>query len=694
MTDHAVATEHAPATTSGRSSMSGTRTRTNINRGTKATSSSKRTRRPRAESDGRQNTSAASGTTNIGSGRRRPASSSGRSESASSDDHPCDREERLQGESGREQEDGVFILVTETMHSRMRKVSILSMDDPADRPRRQKPRQTKTRQDANCMGEDYDGNKSRERTYDKKPERTTAKEPIETPSITNANEASGKEESNMPINKPTETNHPTTPPSPNLPRCMSTDFVFPKAILSEESAHRHRICSLNENQCLVEVESQHLSRNHNREIVNPGAPMQSGTEEGSMSTHNSLNETRHITRSGMEVKGVIVTSSRQRQLMRQVSALGLEDPVHGNNCDQLNPLHASNIFPDMNFADVPEDMRDMLSFASDRTDVVAMDDFIEESPPFRSLESKVTAPLSSSTDSSTDEVYTISQLPFQGLGPRQTPTKEKSTESFTLNAPTGSSSKPPSHPKQNGRTLRTIQCPSPKPSSAKTCGDAIETSVLASPSGSDYNPPVGSFNTSKSTKRSSQRISNSRASVPLLLDETLAAQADASIQNSMNRLNVSGGKLHVNSPSTPAWNNSFNSTSSKDAGNSSKEDRKGIRRVPRREWSASYVPPGPPKSDSTLLNDSEPTTVTVQSTGDAPHRVLPSVDAIFPDFSGDDGDEHRDQDKSVSSPSFQRKWKSMDLRIGIRTGKFVPGARGPSPVVRKGKTPRQVPQLH
>jgi len=77
------------------------------------------------------------------------------------------------------------------------------------------------------------------------------------------------------------------------------------------------------------------------------------------------------------IGGVIAPSRRQRQLMRQVSDIGFFDPVFGMNLDlddSMNKNHACFIFDDMDINDIPEDMREMISLASDRTDVVETDD--------------------------------------------------------------------------------------------------------------------------------------------------------------------------------------------------------------------------------------------------------------------------------------------------------------------------------
>lgn len=77
------------------------------------------------------------------------------------------------------------------------------------------------------------------------------------------------------------------------------------------------------------------------------------------------------------VGGVIAPSRRQRQLMRQVSGLGMVDPVFGMHFsldDSISKAHASNFFEDMDINDVPEEYRNEFSVASDHTDVVDTED--------------------------------------------------------------------------------------------------------------------------------------------------------------------------------------------------------------------------------------------------------------------------------------------------------------------------------
>ena len=64
---------------------------------------------------------------------------------------------------------------------------------------------------------------------------------------------------------------------------------------------------------------------------------------------------------------IISPTKSKKALMRQVSALGMEDPVFQTK--EKNPEHPSaNIFDDMGVEDMPKGMEDLLSVASDPTD--------------------------------------------------------------------------------------------------------------------------------------------------------------------------------------------------------------------------------------------------------------------------------------------------------------------------------------
>jgi hypothetical protein len=65
------------------------------------------------------------------------------------------------------------------------------------------------------------------------------------------------------------------------------------------------------------------------------------------------------------IRRTIAATRSGCKLMRQVSALGMEDPVFRTN--ERGPEHPSNIFDDMGVNDIPSDMLDMVSIASDHT---------------------------------------------------------------------------------------------------------------------------------------------------------------------------------------------------------------------------------------------------------------------------------------------------------------------------------------
>ena len=78
-------------------------------------------------------------------------------------------------------------------------------------------------------------------------------------------------------------------------------------------------------------------------------------------------------------------------LMRQVSGLGLEDPVFGASHESTRPCHPSNLYEDMDLADVPEGMRDVLSIFSDHTDPVPIfENPVLDSPNSTSSQTKET----------------------------------------------------------------------------------------------------------------------------------------------------------------------------------------------------------------------------------------------------------------------------------------------------------------
>lgn len=149
-------------------------------------------------------------------------------------------------------------------------------------------------------------------------------------------------------------------------RAKSNDskFQFPSMLTDldsenqseNQSARKPRSRSLDNDECLLEMKFE-------------SPPVQVTIHES-----EGASRTPPVASSPSSEVGVsIQPTTSQRQLMRQMSALGLEDPVFGDDDNKLRPRHASMFFDDMDFSDVPEDMRDLLSVASDHTDEVVLD---------------------------------------------------------------------------------------------------------------------------------------------------------------------------------------------------------------------------------------------------------------------------------------------------------------------------------
>lgn len=196
-----------------------------------------------------------------------------------------------------------------------------------------------------------------------------------------------------------------------------------------------------------------------------------GTEEG------------RIRFGGGVVGGIIAPTKRQRQLMRQISGLGLEDPVFGKQLsfdDSFDKKQGPFIFDDMDINDIPEDMRDMISLASDRTDKVETDDG-------QSIDSK-----------------SFASLPPLGLEPGATEAQVPSSK----------------------KKLRKGRKPRRKSKDQSTSCQSVTSDPV-------YVPPAAVFGT-KSKRRGSNDFErrSSLSSIPsvemaLAVDNALAAQVDA-----------------------------------------------------------------------------------------------------------------------------------------------------------------------
>jgi hypothetical protein len=315
----------------------------------------------------------------------------------------------------------------------------------------------------------------------------------------------------------------------------------------------------------------------------------------------SMENFQRIRQNGTEVRGLIVPSQRQRQLMRQMSALGLEDPVfdnvhnsgdHHNDDDgdddnnEMKPQHTSNMFDDMDIFDVPEDMRDLISIQSDRTDVVDHDG-IAVGEEGRS---------SDSTKATSDSTLSMPPHPRLRLSDQRRPTLNKTVHSHSPSIRSDPNYVPPqgsfSSRATSSSTARARERKLPRSSLNSTTHSHSTPSTISEPtyvppSGSFRNvPPNGSFRMKKTRKQKERCNSNDSAISRFSLDDDdiLAAQVN--------------DILSMNDSST-----SFASIATATA-SAAMKNRKSNRAVPNREdsrlstssKSSKYVPPPSPQS--------------------------------------------------------------------------------------------------
>ncbi|KAL3908438.1 MAG: hypothetical protein SGILL_008480 [Bacillariaceae sp.] len=306
----------------------------------------------------------------------------------------------------------------------------------------------------------------------------------------------------------------------------------------------------------------------------------------------------------------------RRQLMRKVSGLGMEDPVFAAAAAQTKPKRSTNIFDDMNLEDVPEDMRDMFSLASDRTDSVDLDDDILESPVSKPVHPGKKASLHNSWRAFPNMHASCSSLPPLGLNPNASPTQE--LDEAKMEPKFQSFVAPPPPP------------PPPPPSqmwSAKSTGAHRKSNYVAPPPVAGFTPPSGTF----LRKKPSKLPGNRRKPSALIRDDRLAAQVDAMFQQSMSNLELSSDTLNYSKSSLQeSFNNSSNDmpTSRKASTHNKARNRdsdrmhnRDVARAPSTRASV-YVPPGSGSANVRL--DSRNSKNEFQ-------RTLPSMDSLYPD---------------------------------------------------------------
>jgi hypothetical protein len=115
---------------------------------------------------------------------------------------------------------------------------------------------------------------------------------------------------------------------------------------------------------------QSQQNRHTRVLVRSDKPKSSIPIEQAPQAQQPQQTSLHQSQSSLSqpkpIRRTILPSRSQTKLMRQVSALGMEDPVF-RTTEQGPPHHPSNIYDDMGITHLPVDMMDMVSVASDPT---------------------------------------------------------------------------------------------------------------------------------------------------------------------------------------------------------------------------------------------------------------------------------------------------------------------------------------
>jgi hypothetical protein len=392
--------------------------------------------------------------------------------------------ERARTEEHRhKQQDSVSIVITtgNTAHERMRKISGLTLDDEdlKGQPNRYPNMQIHDTEEKHTSNTAYTEQKEEAmftRWYRPNPgdgNGTPEQEPHSADIEPKDSEKSGAVKGKTA--RATKVSSPWTKPS---------GFAFPAALGLEESDFHHRQQSMHPNECLVEVEKVNLSSNLSKQCKAERQSLDGVQDDSSEESQQVV----QITRRGMEVRGFVATTTKQRQLMRMVSGLGMEDPVFGNIAGQLRPKHASNIYDDMDLDDVPEDMRDMLTLVSDRTDVVDLDDDIIDSPATsKGNESERTANFARSCRALSNLHTSCSSLRPLGLDPSAMMLSDICSPRRIPMKKCGSC-KAPHLSSQGGNAESTMN---------------TKKSHYESPLPSSYTPPAGSFIRKKTSRKPS-----------------------------------------------------------------------------------------------------------------------------------------------------------------------------------------------
>jgi hypothetical protein len=280
-----------------------------------------------------------------------------------------------------------------------------------------------------------------------------------------------------------------------------------------------------------------------------------------------------------EFSGVIEISKATKQPMRKVSALGMYDPVFGNVHKDMEICHASMVFEDMDLNDVPDGMRDMLGHTSEHTDPVMVDLVMGESSP-QSSKNSDTAGAAGDDSKTPPESRRADFAPPRGSFARRVSRRN-------IDSPVGAPAITPSPPRP--KSIKKLHTPIGKNGAIDRKSKATSEVV---PGGQDqfaksfaksfaFIPPSGSFNLRKPKDRPStptreallKDIELAARAQSMFAEDSLLAMSASNLEHSISNLGVSLGSLDFHASAT-SLDVSMKAESEPRKGSSARQPRK------------------------------------------------------------------------------------------------------------------------
>lgn len=388
-----------------------------------------------------------------------------------------------------------IIIATEASREKMRKISMLGFEDPAD------------------FTEESNGKTSKEerrRDREKRPSSTGRARPRRLKGQRNKSDIAC-----APVEVPSDALEGDEPGQRRRSQSVDNDIpLFGDINLPNGARKQHRTKSLDLDQQSIVLD----------ELIGDDFP----PVQVAIPQHEFAN----MRNSGPKAfSGVVETTKEQQQLMRKVSALGMYDPVFGNVHKDMEISHASIVFEDMDLNDVPEDMRDLLGHTSEHTD-----------PVMQKLVTGKSSPQSS--ENSGDEHKDFA--PPRGSFARRVSRRN-------IDIPVGAPAITPSPPPPKG-----IKKPIGAHSKSAVVKDSGITGQNQFAKNLDFIPPTGSFNFRKPRERAStptreallKDIELAARAQSMFAEDSLLAMSASNLGQSISNLGASLGSINFDASAT------------------------------------------------------------------------------------------------------------------------------------------------